>query len=130
MVLVLCLSMKNALADAGLPLDSIDYINAHGTSTMADVIEAQAVKTAFGKHAYELAISSTKSMTGHLLGAAGAVEAIISVLAICDQVAPPTINLDNPDQDCDLNFVPHTAQPRKSMWFYPIHLVLAAPTEP
>ena len=75
------LSMKNALADAGLPLDSVDYINAHGTSTMADVIEAQAVKTAFGDHAYELAISSTKSMTGHLLGAAGAVEAIFSVLA-------------------------------------------------
>lgn len=107
------LSMKNALADAGLPLESVDYINAHGTSTMADVIEAQAVKTAFGQHAYELAISSTKSMTGHLLGAAGAVEAIISVLAIRDQVAPPTINLDNPDQGCDLNFVPHTAQPRK-----------------
>lgn len=107
------LSMKNALADAGLPLDAVDYINAHGTSTMADVIEAQAVKTAFGKHAYELAISSTKSMTGHLLGAAGAVEAIFSVLALRDQVAPPTINLDNPDQDCDLNFVPHTPQHRK-----------------
>lgn len=107
------LSMKNALADANLPPEAVDYINAHGTSTMADVIEAQAVKTAFGHHAYQLAVSSTKSMTGHLLGAAGAVEAIISVLAIRHQVAPPTLNLDNPDEGCDLNFVPHTAQPRK-----------------
>lgn len=107
------LSMKNALADAGLNLDSVDYINAHGTSTMADVIEAQAVKTTFGKHAYELAVSSTKSMTGHLLGAAGAVEAIISVLAIRDQLAPPTINLEHPDEGCDLNFVAQKAQQRK-----------------
>jgi 3-oxoacyl-[acyl-carrier-protein] synthase II len=107
------LSMKNALADAGLAPEAVDYINAHGTSTMADVIEAQAIKTAFGEHAYRLAVSSTKSMTGHLLGAAGAVEAIIGVLAIRDQVAPPTINLDNPDEGCDLNFVAHTAQSRK-----------------
>ncbi len=107
------LSMKNALADAGLAPEAVDYINAHGTSTMADVIEAEAIKTAFGEHAYRLAVSSTKSMTGHLLGAAGAVEAIIGVLAIRDQVAPPTINLDNPDKGCDLNFVPHTAQSRK-----------------
>ena len=107
------LSMKNALADAALPLESVDYINAHGTSTMADVIEAQAVKNTFGKHAYQLAVSSTKSMTGHLLGAAGAVEAIISVLAIREQLAPPTINLENPDEGCDLNFVANQAQSRK-----------------
>jgi 3-oxoacyl-[acyl-carrier-protein] synthase II len=107
------LSMQNALKDAGLPLEAVDYINAHGTSTMADVIEAQAIKTAFGQHAYQLAVSSTKSMTGHLLGAAGAVEAIISILAIRDQIAPPTINLDNPDAGCDLNFVAKSAQPRQ-----------------
>jgi 3-oxoacyl-[acyl-carrier-protein] synthase II len=107
------LSMNNALRDAGISVQQVDYINAHATSTMADVIEAQAVKTAFGEHAYQLAVSSTKSMTGHLLGAAGAVEAIIAVLAMRDQVAPPTINLDNPDAGCDLNFVAHTAQSRK-----------------
>jgi len=107
------LSMKNAVNDAGIALESVDYINAHGTSTMADAIEALAVKTAFGDHAYRLAVSSTKSMTGHLLGAAGAVEAIISVLAIKHQLAPPTINLENPDEGCDLNFVAHTAQSRK-----------------
>jgi len=107
------LSMANALADAGLNPDNVDYINAHGTSTMADIIEAQAVKTTFGAHAYQLAVSSTKSMTGHLLGASGAVEAIIAVLAIRHQLAPPTINLDNPDEGCDLNFVAHTAQERK-----------------
>jgi 3-oxoacyl-[acyl-carrier-protein] synthase II len=107
------LSMHNALADAGIALDQVDYINAHATSTMADAIEAFAVKKAFGPHANQLAVSSTKSMTGHLLGAAGAVEAIISILAIRDQLAPPTINLDNPDTDCDLNFVAHTAQSRK-----------------
>lgn len=105
--------MTNALRDAGLNPEDVDYINAHGTSTPAgDELEALGVKKAFGDHAYKLAISSTKSMTGHLLGAAGAVEAIFGILAIRDNVAPPTINLDNPSEGCDLNFVPHTAQPR------------------
>lgn len=108
------MSMKNALMDAQISSDKIDYINAHGTSTpAADGIEALAIKKAFGDYAYQLAVSSTKSMTGHLLGAAGAIEAIFSVLAIRDQVVPPTINLDNPDEGCDLNFVPHMAQQRK-----------------
>ncbi len=106
------LSMKNALADAELNASDVDYINAHGTSTPAgDVAECQALKAVFGDHAYKLAVSSTKSMVGHLLGAAGAVEAVFSALALRDQVAPPTINLDDPDDGCDLNFVPHTAQP-------------------
>ena len=106
--------MTNALRDAGLEPTQIDYINAHGTSTpLADPIEIKAIKSVFGKHAYELAVSSTKSMTGHLLGAAGAIEAIFSILAIRDQIAPPTINLDNPDEGCDLNLVPHKAQAMK-----------------
>lgn len=105
------LSMRNALHDAGVNADAVNYINAHGTSTPAgDAAECQAVKDVFGVHAHKLAVSSTKSMVGHLLGAAGAVEAIFSVLSIRDQVAPPTINLDNPDEGCDLNFVAHTAQ--------------------
>ena len=105
-------SMQNALTDAGLNVSDVDYINAHGTSTAAgDSAECDAIKTVFGDHAKNLAVSSTKSMIGHLLGAAGAVEAIFSVLAIRDQVAPPTINLDNPDEGCDLNLVPHVAQP-------------------
>ena len=104
--------MSNALRDAGISPDQVQYINAHGTSTPAgDKAEAQAVKQVFGEHAYKLAVSSTKSMTGHLLGAAGAVEAIFTVLAIRDQVAPPTINLDEPDEGCDLDFVPHVAKP-------------------
>ena len=108
------LSMNNALKDAGLNADVIDYINAHGTSTQAgDKAENQAVKIVMGAAADQVAVSSTKSMIGHLLGAAGAVEAIFSVLAIRDQVAPPTINLDNPDEGCDLNFVAHTAQDRR-----------------
>ncbi len=107
-------AMKNALQDAEINPEEVDYINAHGTSTpTADPIEAQAIKLAFGDHAYKLAVSSTKSMTGHTLGAAGGIEAIFSILAIRDQVAPPTINLDNQDEGCDLNFVPHQAQPLK-----------------
>jgi len=107
------LAMRNALQDAGIHASDIDYINAHGTSTPAgDGAECQAVKAVFGDHAYKLAVSSTKSMIGHLLGAAGAVEAIFSVLSIQDNVAPPTINLDDPDDGCDLNFVAHTAQQR------------------
>ena len=103
--------MKNALADAGLSADQIDYVNAHGTSTPAgDTGETQAIKSAFGSAAHTVAVSSTKSMIGHLLGAAGGVEAIFSILAIRDQVAPPTINLDNPDPECDLDYVPHTAR--------------------
>lgn len=108
------LSMENAIKDAGIAADRVDYINAHGTSTqVGDRAECQAVKSVLGAAADKVAVSSTKSMIGHLLGAAGAVEAIFSVLAIRDQVAPPTINLDNPDEGCDLNLVPHTAQERK-----------------
>ncbi len=106
--------MQNALKDAGMSADAVDYINAHGTSTpVGDVTESSAVKKTFGDHAYQLAVSSTKSMTGHLLGAAGAVEAIFSVLAIRDNIAPPTINLDNPAEGCDLNYVANEAQSRK-----------------
>ncbi|MDO3722622.1 beta-ketoacyl-ACP synthase II [Marinobacter sp. chi1] len=99
-------SMQGALRDAGISPEDVDYINAHGTSTqVGDVAEVKAVKSVFGDHAGQLAMSSTKSMTGHLLGAAGAVEGIFSVLAIRDGVLPPTINLDNPDEGCDLDFV-------------------------
>lgn len=106
--------MQMALNDANIEPTTIDYINAHGTSTyLNDLNETQAIKKLFAKHAYDLAVSSTKSMTGHLLGAAGAVEAIFSVLSIREQVAPPTINLDNPDEGCDLNFVPHHKQARQ-----------------
>jgi len=103
--------MRNALRDAGLSPDQVDYVNAHGTSTPAgDVAEVRAIKTALGDHAYKTAVSSTKSMTGHLLGAAGGVEAIFSVLAIRDQVAPPTINQFIADPACDLDFVPNQAR--------------------
>ncbi len=106
-------AMAGALRDAELDPDAVDYINAHGTSTPAgDKIESDAAKTVFGEHAHRLAMSSTKSMTGHLLGAAGGIEAIFSILAIRDQVAPPTINLDDPEPGCDLNYVPHCAQER------------------
>jgi 3-oxoacyl-[acyl-carrier-protein] synthase II len=105
------MSMQNALRDAGLNGSDIDYINAHGTSTpLGDVAETKAVKTVTGDHQTKVAVSSTKSMIGHLLGASGAVEAVISALAIQHQVAPPTINLDNPDEECDLDYVPHTAR--------------------
>ena len=102
-------SMKEALRDGGITPEDIDYINAHGTSTeLNDKNETSAIKTVFGEHAYKTAISSTKSMTGHLLGAAGAVEAIASVLAIVNSTVPPTINYDTPDPDCDLNYTPKT----------------------
>ena len=107
------LSMRNALTSAGMNADAVDYINAHGTSTPAgDVAETLAIKSVFGDHAHNVAVSSTKSMIGHLLGAAGAVEAIFSTLAIRDGVAQPTINLTNPDDGCDLNYVPGVAQER------------------
>ena len=106
--------MQAALRDAKLNPEDVQYVNAHGTSTPAgDIAETLAVKGAFGDHAYKLAVSSTKSMTGHLLGAAGGIEAIFSVLALHDQVIPPTINLDNPSEGCDLDYVPHTARQAK-----------------
>ena len=113
-------AMNNAIRDAGIALDKINYINAHGTSTNAgDVAESRAIETVLGNAAGQVAVSSTKSMIGDLLGAAGAVEAIFSILALRDQVAPPTINLDNVDEGCNLNYVPHTAQERA------IHSVLS-----
>lgn len=107
-------SMRNALKDAHRTPDSVDYINAHGTSTpLGDVAETLAVKSAFGDYAKRLPISSTKSMTGHLLGAAGGIEAVFCVLAMRDQVIPPTINLDAPGEGCDLDYVPKIARPAK-----------------
>ncbi len=107
-------AMANAINDAKVAREAIGYINAHGTSTpTGDRAEAAAVKSTFGAHAYDLTVSSTKSMTGHLLGAAGSVEAIVTLLALRDQVIPPTLNLDNPDEGCDLDFVPHTARDLK-----------------
>jgi 3-oxoacyl-[acyl-carrier-protein] synthase II len=105
------LAMVNAIRDAGLNPDEVDYINAHATSTeLGDIAETVAIKRALGAHAHKVAVSSTKSMTGHLLGAAGVVEAIFSILAIRDGVLPPTINLENPDPQCDLDYVPLTAR--------------------
>lgn len=107
-------AMLNALEDAAIARDSVGYINAHGTSTQAgDIAETNAIKTIFGAHAHKLSVSSTKSMVGHLLGAAGGVEAVFTLLALQNQVAPPTINLDNPDEGCDLDYVPHTAKQRE-----------------
>jgi len=105
-------AMAHALKDAGVAAKDVKYINAHGTSTPAgDVAEVAAIKHVFAEHATQVLVSSTKSMTGHLLGAAGAVEAIFTILALHDQIAPPTINLDNPSEGCDLDFVPHVARP-------------------
>lgn len=107
------LAMKKAIKDAGLKPEDIDYINAHGTSTsLNDAAETKAIKTALGEHAYNVPISSTKSVTGHALGAAGTIEAVFCLMALCDQFVPPTINLDNPDPDCDLNYVPHVGEAR------------------
>lgn len=106
--------MKQALRDADLAPEDVDYINAHGTSTPAgDAAETQAIKSAFGAHAYDLNVSSTKSMTGHALGAAGGLEAIFTLLSLRDQIVPPTINLDEPSPDCDLNYTANTAQKRR-----------------
>jgi 3-oxoacyl-[acyl-carrier-protein] synthase II len=107
-------SMVAAIADAKLNADQVGYVNAHATSTgVGDVAEVAAIKACFGDHAKKMPVSSTKSMTGHLLGAAGGVEAIFSILALRDNVLPPTINLDNPSEGCDLDFVPHTARETK-----------------
>ena len=107
-------AMNWAIEDAGLEPENVDYVNAHGTSTpLNDKFETIALKRTYGDHAYNLKISSTKSMTGHLLGAAGGIEAAFSVLAISEGVIPPTINIDNPDPECDLDYVPNKAENRK-----------------
>jgi 3-oxoacyl-[acyl-carrier-protein] synthase II len=103
--------MELALKDAGIQKDQIGYINAHGTSTMADAIETKAIKTVFGEQAYRIPVSSTKSMTGHLLGAAGGIESVFSILALYHGILPPTINLENPDPACDLDYIPNKARP-------------------
>lgn len=109
--------MLNAIKDAGINPDQIEFVNAHGTSTPAgDIAETQALKLAFGDHAKSLAVTSTKSMTGHLLGAAGGIEAVFSVMSLHDQVATPTINLDNQDPDCDLDYVPNIARDMKMQY--------------
>jgi 3-oxoacyl-[acyl-carrier-protein] synthase II len=103
--------MANAIRDAGIAPADVDYINAHATSTgLGDLAETIAIKRVLGDHAKKVAVSSTKSMTGHLLGAAGVVEAIFSILAIRDGILPPTINLENPDEGCDLDYVPGSAR--------------------
>jgi 3-oxoacyl-[acyl-carrier-protein] synthase II len=106
-------AMRGAIADSGLSTEDIDYVNAHGTSTpKGDEIELGAVKRLFGDQAYKLSMSSTKSAIGHLLGAAGSVEAIYSILALNNQIVPPTLNLDKPSESCDIDLVPHTAKKR------------------
>ncbi|MFY9269932.1 MAG: beta-ketoacyl-ACP synthase II [Candidatus Manganitrophaceae bacterium] len=105
--------MRLALKDAGIQPGEVGYINAHATSTMADALETMAMKTVFGKAIHQISISATKSMTGHLLGAAGGVEAVISILALRDGIIPPTINLDHPDPQCDLGYTPHHAKKRE-----------------
>lgn len=106
--------MQMALKDAGMRPEDVDYINAHGTSTpLNDVVETRAIKTAFGDQAYKVAISSTKSMTGHMLGGAGGIEAVFTALAVKHQIAPPTMNLENPDPECDLDYVPNQARKMK-----------------
>ncbi|MBW2023658.1 MAG: beta-ketoacyl-[acyl-carrier-protein] synthase II, partial [Deltaproteobacteria bacterium] len=103
--------MKAALEHAGIHPEDVDYINAHGTSTqLNDIYETRAIKTVFGKRSYQIPVSSTKSMTGHMLGAAGGVETIFSALTIYHGIIPPTINLDNPDPECDLDYVPNVAR--------------------
>ena len=107
-------AMQNAMQDAGLNTTDIDYINAHGTSTpQGDKAETFAVKSVFGAEARRIPVSSTKSQLGHLLGASGGVEFVISALALQNQIAPPTINLDDPDPECDLDYIPHHARPLK-----------------
>lgn len=104
--------MKKALADAGMPPEAVDYVSAHGTATpLNDVYETMAIKAAFGEAAYKLAVSSTKSMTGHIMGATGAIESVFCTLAIRDQMLPPTINYETPDPDCDLDYVPNQSRP-------------------
>ncbi len=107
-------AMENGLRDAGLSRTQIDYINTHGTATdLGDITETKAIKAVFGDHAYKLACNSTKSMIGHLLGAAGAVELIVSIKSIQNGMMHPTINLDNPDPECDLDYVPNQSRPRQ-----------------
>lgn len=109
-------AMRKAIADAGIEIEEVDYINAHGTSTeYNDKFETEAIKQVFGKHAYDIVVSSTKSVTGHLLGAAGAIEAIASVLAIQNKYVPPTINYTTPDPECDLNYMPNKGESRDIM---------------
>ena len=106
--------MKQAIASAGISPTDIEYINAHATSTpVGDARETQAIKMVFGEHAYQIPVNATKSMTGHMLGAAGAVELISTALAIRDNIVPPTINYQTPDPDCDLNYTPNTAVKRE-----------------
>jgi len=103
--------MKNALKDANIKPEELDYINAHGTSTqLNDLAETRAIKATFGKHAYKLPVSSTKSMTGHLLGGAGGIEAAFTILSVYSDIIPPTINYEYPDPECDLDYVPNKAR--------------------